>query len=356
MADAYLKYWDIENRLRKERPAPVYAFFGEETFLRRRALGLLRAKLAEGAGGDLDVVVFDLREQSFGDFLNTARTPSLMASCQLITLKYSEKITPALLPKLEAFLARPSARNCVVLEFDPNFNPQKRANDQSQHDKKLLAALEGRAERYLFSRLKDAGLIDFLVRHAQESGYRLGRESIAYLVDRLGGDLELIANEMEKLHLSAGTTREIQPSDLEQLLVKNPYATIFDMLDCLAVRQLGKAYQRLDTLLEAGEHPLGILAMLSRFYQQIMMFRSLRQKGKNESEILQQMRLWPKQYKTLEIACHHYGPEELWQNLGLIGRVEEEYKSVRLDQHHHIELLRVRLCRPKSVRPGRAET
>ena len=355
MADTFLKYWDIENRLRKGRPAPVYSFFGEESFLRRRAQRLLHESLSSAASGDLDRQVVDLKEQPFGNFLNAARTPSLMAAFQLIILKNAEKITPALLPKLEALLLRPAARTCTVLDFDPSYNPMKKASDQSQHEKKLLALLEGHSERYLFSRLKDAGLVDFLSKHAQESGYRLGRESVTYLVDRLGGDLELIASEMEKLHLSAGPGRDIQPADLEKLLVKNPHATIFDMLDCLAVRQLGKAYQRLDTLLEAGEHPLGILAMLSRFYQQVMMFRSLRQNGKTENEILHQMRLWPKQYRTLELACHHYGPAELWHNLGLIGRVEEEYKSVHLDQRHHMELLLVRLCRPKPERPARAE-
>jgi DNA polymerase-3 subunit delta len=349
MAAGFGTFWDFENKLKNNQLGRLCCFLGEETFLRRRALALLRRKLLCPEDEAYSFLSFDLVEDSLDEFLNQARTISMLASQRLLVLKQAERIAPADLPPLEAYLQHPAARTTIVFEFDPGFNPKRLKTDK---ERKLLGVMERHTMRILFTRLKSKNLVEFLLRYSREENYRFERPAIEYLVERLGGDTELIVNEMEKLFLLAGPTQDVRREDMERLMVKHPYATIFDMLDALAVRNARDAVTHLATLLESGEHPLGILSMIGRFFQQATMYKSLRDNGASEREILGRIsrffhikNMQSFQLNNLEKAHCNFAAPDLWHALALVGKAEEQFKSVHVEAGAHLELLLVRLCR-----------
>ncbi|MBP7295964.1 MAG: hypothetical protein KBB56_07895, partial [Acidobacteria bacterium] len=88
----------------------------------------------------------------------------------------------------------------------------------------------------------------------------------------------------------------------------------------------------------------GILIMLNRFFQQVAVYKSLRNKGATEKEILTHMRLQAFQLKNIERAHCNYTAEEAWHCLSLIGQAEEDFKSIRVSPRDHMEFLLLRLC------------
>lgn len=348
MADGFNTFWDFESKLKKNSLGRLFSFFGDEPFLRRRALGLLRKTLLVPGEEPFNYLTLDLSESTVDEFLHQARTVPMLTTQRLLVLHRSEKIAAADLPRLGSFLQRPAPKTAVVFDFEPSFNPKKLKADK---DRKLLALMDRHTAKCQFSRLKAAALGDFLLRYAQEEKYRFDRRAIDYLVERLGGDLELIVNEMEKLFLLTGPSADVQREDMERLMIKHPYATVFDMLDALAVRNAAQVVDQLAVLLDSGEHPLGILVMISRFLQQAMMYKSLRARGAQEQEMLSRMskffhmNMMSFQLRNLEKAHCNFSSQNLWHALALVGQAEEQLKSVHVDPGHHLELLLVRLCR-----------
>ncbi len=348
MPDGFSNYWDFESKLKKDILGRLFSFFGDEPFLRRRALALLRRTILVPEEEQFNFLTLDLAESTLDAFLHQARTVPMWTSQRLLVLRQCDRIAAADQPRLEAFLQRPAGRTAVVFDFDPSFIPRKL---RTEKDKKLLALMDRHTAKCQFSRFKPGDLVTFLLRYAQEEKYRFDRRAIEYLVERLGGDLELIVNEMEKLYLLAGPSTEVQREDMERLMVKHPYATVFDMLDALAARNTHQVVNQLSTLLDSGEHPLGILVMISRFLQQAMMYKSLRANGAKEQEILSRMseffhmRMQAFQLKNLEKAHCNFSTQDLWHNLTLVGQAEEQFKSIHVDAGQHLELLLVRLCR-----------
>lgn len=349
MAAGFSNYWDFESKLKKDILGRLFSFFGDEPFLRRRALALLRATILVPGEEQFNFLSMDLVESSLDDFLHQARTVPMLTTQRLLVLRQCEKLAAQDLPRLEAYFQRPAGKTAVIFEFDPSFNPRKL---KTEKDKKLFALMDRHTAKCQFSRFQPKDLIPFLLRYAQEEKYRFDRRAIEYLVERLGGDLELIVNEMEKLFLLAGPSADVRSEDMERLMVKHPYATVFDMLDALAARNVRQVVSQLATLLDSGEHPLGILSMVSRFIQQSMMYKSLREHGAQEQEILTRMSRFFRpggvhsfQLRNFEKARHNFTPQEFWHAMTLIGQAEEQFKSVHVDPGQHLELLLVRLCR-----------
>ena len=344
MDGGYYHYWDFENRLKNQSVGRLLAFFGDETFLRRRALAMLRAHCfpPESEAGLNDLAV-DLTEGSLQDFLNQARTLPMLSSVKLLILKNANRLPAGELNRLSDYFQHPAAKTVAVFEFAPDFNP-KRPRDHNAAEKNLLKLIEAHTTCFLFQHLRLEALVSFLQRYADSERYGLDRATIQYLAERLGGDMELIVSEMEKLYLHAGAGGVIERADIERLSIRNPMATIFDMLDDLACRQAKSAHARLATLLDGGEHPLGILIMLNRFFQQVAVYKSLRNKGATEKEILTHMRLQAFQLKNIERAHCNYTAEEAWHCLSLIGQAEEDFKSIRVSARDHMEFLLLRLC------------
>jgi DNA polymerase-3 subunit delta len=348
MADGFNTFWDFESKLKKDSLGKLFSFFGDETFLRRRALSLLRRTILVPGEEQFNFLSLDLADTSLDDFLHQARTIPMLTSQRLMILRQSDRMAAAELPRLEAYLQHPPGKTAVVFDFEPSFIPRKL---KSEKDKKLLALMDRHTAKCQFGRLKPSDLGSFLFRFAQEEKYRFDCRAIEYLIERLGGDLELIVHEMEKLYLLAGPATEVQREDMERLMVKHPYATVFDLLDDLAARNARQVVNQLSTLLDSGEHPLGILAMVSRFLQQAMMYKSLRTRGAKEQEILSRLSkffrigMQPFQLKNLEKAHCNFSAPDLWHGLTLVGQAEEQFKSMHVDPGQHLELLLVRLCR-----------
>ncbi len=344
MDGGFYHYWDFENRLKNNTLGRLLSFFGDETFLRRRALTMLRTHYfppaSEAGLGDLAI---DLTEGCLQDFLNQARTLPMLSPVKLLILKNADRLPAGEIGRLGDYLQHPAAKTVAVFEFAPDFNP-KRPRDHTAAEKNLLKLTEAHTTCFLFQRLRMDALVGFLQRYAESERYGLDRSTIQYLAERLGGDMELIVSEMEKLYLHAGAAGAVERADIERLSIRNPMATIFDMLDDLACRQAKSAHARLTTLLDGGEHPLGILTMLNRFFQQVAVYKSLRNKGATEREILSHMRLQAFQLKNIERAHCNYSAEEAWHCLSLIGQAEEEFKSIRVNPRDHMELLLLRLC------------
>ncbi len=148
----------------------------------------------------------------------------------------------------------------------------------------LLRELSAKAQIKSFPLLKAAGLRQWIGRRAKGDGGSISPEAVDLLAKLIGGNLWIMASEINKLVLFA-SGRRIEEDDVKRLVSKAQEANVFAMVDAILEFKAGVAQQLLQRLLEGGAAPAYLLVMLSRQVQRIVRAKELRSQRKHETEI-----------------------------------------------------------------------
>ncbi len=348
MAGRQLYFWDLDNALKRGKVASVYAFLGEEHFLKRRAVAALRDQAGADPDNPFSSETAYSEETSVPRFLDEARSLPFLGGRRFMLLKNAEKCKDADIAALEAYRKEPASFSVVVLEFSELFDPTARDN----RNKKIFKFVEqSLPEHYLFQRLKGDSLTRFLDAYCAERGYQVDRGVTNLLGARLDGELSAIANELEKLHLQADGGL-IRLAAAEQAAERHHKTNVFALLDALAARDANGALERMAYMREVGEEYLPVLFLIGRLYQEAIAYVGLVAEGLAESEIMSRLKLAPFRLRPLKTAAFNYSAADLRARLEMVGQWEEQFKSVRIDPDVHMDAFLVRLCaRGKGRRP-----
>jgi len=286
-----------------------YIFHGKDDFSLSEDLANLQGKLAGGdpAMADLNTTVLDGSRLTLGELCHVCDTIPFMADRRLVIVhgllsrlspsrktrgqKPSEDEEPAwkraFLNDLTAYLPTmaPSTRLIFV---------ENQALSAS-HPILKLARAEGKEKRAfikLFQPPKERNLPGWIERQAQAKGGAITREATTMLAALVGNDLRLLDQEMDKLLLYADG-RPVTAEDVRTLVSQAREASIFDLVDCVGRRETDRALRLLHRLLDAGEAPLYLLAMLARQVRILMQVSELRAQGLGQKETADRLKLHP---------------------------------------------------------------
>jgi DNA polymerase-3 subunit delta len=112
------------------------------------------------------------------------------------------------------------------------------------------------------------------------------------LVDALGGDLMLIANELEKLLLYAGEQKRVTLADVETMVLAAKQRSVFELTDAISARDRARALEILQAMLATGageEAAIGHLYLLAKTFRQMLV---VAEKNVRDTRALWQA-LWP---------------------------------------------------------------
>jgi DNA polymerase-3 subunit delta len=166
---------------------------------------------------------------------------------------------------------------------------------KSSHPILRLAEEERKRRRgfvKLFELPQDRHLPSWIDRRAQAKGANLSSEATRLLAVLVGTDLRLLDQEIDKLYLYAGE-RQITTQDVRALVSRARQESIFDLVDCVGRRETDRALVLLHRMLDAGEAPLYLLAMLARQIRILIQVKDLQGRGLGKNEIAGELRLHP---------------------------------------------------------------
>ena len=154
------------------------------------------------------------------------------------------------------------------------------------------------ARKRLYKWVRDVGaVVDLGV--ARERSGMLSRDSVDAVVRRVtrdlgkqmqpaaqeligrraGGDMAMLASELEKLCLYVGERVSIAEDDVRAVFRDMAESWIFDFTSALATRQLARALPLLRGLIRQGEPPLRLLAMIAREVRLLLLARECIDQG-----------------------------------------------------------------------------
>ncbi len=312
-----------------------YIFYGEDEFTRSETVADLRRRMGEW--GELNTVHLDGRSVSLEELRNACETVPFLADRRLV-----------LVTGLLTRLARGKERGLLegvlrLLQSLPDTTRLVFVEDGDlPEDHPVLKFAAGRKEGFVrrFAPPSLEALPGWVQQRARHHGGEIGREAAARLAQIIGpGDLRLLDQEIAKLVTYAGPGQAITADDVAQLVPYVQQAVVFDLVDALGRRDGRQAALVLHRLLDAGENPMGILAMVVRQFRLIIMARDLAGRGENAASIARLLGIHPFVAQKVVAQSTHFTMAQLEQVYRYLLDLDLAIKSGDLTPEAALDLL-----------------
>lgn len=235
----------------REKPAACYVLTGEDAFLKDEFVKEVKSLLPPGTV-DFNYDVFRAGTDSARDIIAAALSYPAGSELRAAVVKDCRELNEEDRRVILDYIGAPSGHTILMLDFD-------RPHAAKSFYKKLLSA--GREIKF---RVKTRGeTAAWLRERAARSGKKLSADALAALQAAGGGNLRLLANELDRLCLQAGDSAEIAVSDAG-FSAAGPTKTGFELGSAISAGDCALALRILNDLNRsedaAAEMILGSLA------------------------------------------------------------------------------------------------
>jgi DNA polymerase III subunit delta len=267
--------------MKSRKLAPGYVFIGDEGFFRRKCREAILQHLVPEDVRELSLYDMDLADVDLREILDRARTPSLMAPFQVFFIRsvknlYGRGKHEEEFEAIKEYFANPNPDAMLVFIADHISIPADvRRMDMTDKDRyeRIRETLGEYCQVLELARVEEGDAVSWAIESANGQGVKLDPDAARELVDSLGGDMMMIANELEKLELFVGEKKRIGLGDVETMVLAAKQRSFYELTDAISSRDRERALEVLDAILSSGdgeEAAIGHLYMLSRTFKQML--------------------------------------------------------------------------------------
>src|SRR5271165_2889309 len=267
--------------VKARKVAPGYVFIGDEAFFRKRCREAILQHLVPADVRELSLYEMDLGETDLRQVLDHARTPSLMSPFQVFFIRgvknlYGRGKHDDEFAAIEDYFKNPNPDALVVFVADHISIPADvRRMDLQDKDRyeRIRETLGEYCTVLEFARVDEGDAVKWAIETAGSEDVKLDNDAARELVDSLGGDMMMVANELEKLVLFVGDKKRITRGDVETLVLAAKQRSFYELTDAISARDRARALAVLDAILSTGDGEdaaIGHLYMLSRTFRQML--------------------------------------------------------------------------------------
>jgi DNA polymerase III subunit delta len=224
----------------------IITLTGNNYYLLRRRLDELVNKFVD-EHGELAVERIDAEEAEPRAVLDAAQSLPFLAGRKLVIVR-SLSANKIASEQIEQIISS-SGDGTDIIFYEPS--PDKRTA--------VFKVLKSQTQLEEYAELDTQGLAGWLAGEAEKSGSQISRADANYLVERVGNNQELLANELDKLLIY---DPQINRQTIDLLTVKNPQSKVFDLLDAMFSGNKQRALQLYDEQRLQKVEPQAIIALL----------------------------------------------------------------------------------------------
>jgi DNA polymerase-3 subunit delta len=320
---------------------PMYLLVGDEAFFRKQCRDAVLKTLVPNDLRDFSLHEFDLAETAIVDVLDAARTPSLMAPFQVIFVRgvkalYGRGSHDKEFAAIEEYAKNPNPDALLIFVADHiNIPADVRRMELQDKDRyeRIRETLGEFCQIVELARVDEGEAVKWAIETAAAEQVKIDQDAARELVDALGGDMMLVANELEKLILYVGVKKKITLGDVETMVLAAKQRSLYELTDAISAHDRMKALAIMDAMLSTGdgdEAAIGHLYMLAKTFRQMLVIF--------EKRVRDSRALWQALWRgfgvppfaaedVLKQARRYKTRRELTRALRLIARADLDLRS-----------------------------
>jgi len=288
-----------------------YIFDGEDAFSQNEQVASLMATMGDATTRDLNTITLDGRATTLNEIRHHCDTLPFLSDRRLVLVtgllerlgqKSSRADNQFLLELVDYLPTMPDTARLFFLE--------DRALPKSHPVLKLARSSEtGHVKTFEVPRGSE--LARWVREQAKQSEAEIEPQAVRALCTYVGPDLYQLYQEIAKLAAYTNGQRPISAEDVQLLTPHARQASIFDMVDALGQRN-GRAASRIyHTLLDVGEHPLALMAMITRQFRLMIQVKELAPKLGTHQAIARELKQNPYPIRKILAQSENFSSAQL---------------------------------------------
>ena len=308
-----------------------YVFDGQDTFSQGEQVAKLLDSMGDPATRELNTIVLDGHTTTLNEIRHHCDTMPFMSDRRLVLVKgLLERLghkgggaEDQFLDDLVDYLPRmPDTARLFFLE--------SKALSRRHPVIKLAQSSEGGHVK-TFEVPEGNRLAHWVRAKVQEAEAEIEPRAVQALCTYVGNDLYQLTQEINKLAAYTGGQRAIGIEDVQLLTPHARQASIFDMVDALGQRDGQTASRIYHTLLDAGEHPLAILAMTVRQFRLLIQVKELAPELSTPQAIARELKQNPYPIRKILAQSKNFSFSQLRHIYHKLLETDVEIKTGRIE-------------------------
>lgn len=303
----------------------IYVVYGKENYL-------IDQKVQELAPNPIN---YDLEFDSLKDILFDASMMTLFGDKKYIVVNnpYFLSITKD---------DEPTIDTSILENYLDNINPNtvlifKYYKEKLMESKKITKLLKNKGIFFEFNKNNNLDIVKDML-----SDFKISKECINILLDRVGDNTGILINEIEKIKTYKYDTKEITKDDV---LLINKYEEVdfFKFIDHIINKEKLLALNEYFSLLNQKEEPVKILIVIASKIRLMYQVKVLSEKGYTVNDIANQLETKSYPVQLAGTAAKKYSKEKLLNTLISIGELDENIKTGKVVPVNALELFIINL-------------
>ncbi len=326
----FLQYEDLVEEVRSGTIASLYLLTGTEDFLVDECSKLLIEKLVpeESRGFNLDVMYGGKCEVT--DVVAHASSYPMMGNRRVVVVKEFERLVGAEkgIEVMETYFQHPLASTCLILICrEPDFR------------KKPFTNLKSLATLVQCKPLYDNQALSWISQRIRLRKKEASPEACQILQGYVGNSLQSLDNEINKLLIYVGDRKEITDADVAAVAGASKGYTVFDLQNAIGRKDAGSAMTILAKMMESGEYPVKVIAVLTRFFSILLRMAELKQTGVRGPDLMTGLGINPYFHKNYLEFSAHFPEAHIEHCFRALLAADTELKSASTDPRLVMDLL-----------------
>lgn len=306
----------------------LYLLYGLEKYLIDREINKI---LETNSIEKINISNYNLEESNFKDIVDDAQTISMFGDKKVILVDNSYIFTGKTIKN--------DSNSEIFLDYFKNINPDtilifSVIHEKLDDRKKIVKEIKKIATVKEFNK---SGNITSLVNEMFE-GYQINFSDINLLIDRVGNNLEIISQEVNKIKSYKDKEKIITKDDIINLTSKNIDIDIFAFIDTLINKDKEKSIETYYEMLKNGEEPIKILVILANQFRIMYQAKELYKQGYSGNDIASSIGIHPYRIKLALEKVRNYDSEILLNYLSELADLDYDIKLGNLDASLGLEL------------------
>lgn len=308
-----------------------FLIYGEDEFLIKHNIN----KIVNSKDKDTtSVIYYDMSEVTIEEVLEELNTFDLFDNNKIVICEKS------------IFLSSEGKKDnyntdilIEYLEKAKNDNILIITNCNIDERKKIVKDIKKSCSVIKCDKLKDYEVEDYILKRFNKLGYKIDRNNVKLIFDRVGNDLTIINNEIKKLVMYKLDSKVITEEDILELVPKKIDDNIFDLIDAVVENNKNKIFELYEGLTNYyGEEQTKIMVMVSNQFRLMLQCKVLNSEGKSESEIATFLKVHPYRVKLAIQKSRNIKRETLEKYLLDLANLDINIKSGKINKNMGLEL------------------
>ena len=278
------------------------------------------------------IITYDLVDSALNDIINDADTISMFDSKKVIVVENSYIFTRTTKIKneqpieiLEKYLNNINSNTILIFVV---------RSEKIDSVKKIVKMITKYGK--IIECNKVANITEFVKNKFQ--GYQITSQDIDFLIKRVGIDLGILAQEIEKIKAYKMEDKTIDRDSIEALTEESIDTDIFAFIDNIINKNKNQALTTYYELLECGEEPIKIIIMLANKFRLMYQVRVLNNNRMTTGSIAQELGVHEYPVKLALEASSKYDLNILLSLLKKLAVLDENIKTGQMEAKLGLEL------------------